>query len=169
MPAIATASTATQFRIPGVHDGRTADDFFACWRLLRSQHSRSCWASTIWCSSRSSPSRLPPEKRAMARQTRSGARRGGADHLVVCCVVGHDTRRVEGLITVGEWDLSVRDLILIAGGLFLLAKATWEIHNSLEGELHHPDASGTTEATSASPASSARFCCSTSCSRSTRC
>jgi predicted tellurium resistance membrane protein TerC len=32
--------------------------------------------------------------------------------------------------------LSVRDLILIAGGLFLLAKATWEIHHSLEGEAH---------------------------------
>jgi predicted tellurium resistance membrane protein TerC len=36
------------------------------------------------------------------------------------------------------WELSVRDLILIAGGLFLLAKATWEIHATLEG--HHHDA-----------------------------
>jgi predicted tellurium resistance membrane protein TerC len=31
-------------------------------------------------------------------------------------------------------DFSARDLILIAGGLFLLAKATLEIHASLEGE-----------------------------------
>ena len=30
-------------------------------------------------------------------------------------------------------DISGRDIILIAGGLFLLAKATHEIHNSLEG------------------------------------
>jgi predicted tellurium resistance membrane protein TerC len=37
--------------------------------------------------------------------------------------------------------LSVRDLILLAGGLFLLAKATWEIHHSLEGEAHHADSS----------------------------
>jgi hypothetical protein len=27
-------------------------------------------------------------------------------------------------------------LILLFGGLFLLAKATWEIHGSLEGEEH---------------------------------
>jgi len=33
-----------------------------------------------------------------------------------------------------------RDLILLLGGLFLVAKATWEIHDKLEGETH--DASG---------------------------
>jgi predicted tellurium resistance membrane protein TerC len=32
--------------------------------------------------------------------------------------------------------LSGRDLILIGGGLFLLGKATFEIHGSLEGEQH---------------------------------
>jgi len=31
-------------------------------------------------------------------------------------------------------DFSLRDIVLIAGGLFLLAKSTMEIHNSLEGE-----------------------------------
>jgi len=38
--------------------------------------------------------------------------------------------------------ISGRDLILIGGGLFLLAKATHEIHNSLEGvgEAHQPGA-----------------------------
>ncbi len=34
-------------------------------------------------------------------------------------------------------DLAGRDLILIAGGLFLLAKSTREIHDRLEGEEHH--------------------------------
>jgi predicted tellurium resistance membrane protein TerC len=34
---------------------------------------------------------------------------------------------------------SVRDLILIAGGMFLLAKATWEIHHTLEGAIHHSE------------------------------
>ncbi|HEU4768600.1 MAG TPA: hypothetical protein VFS77_14555, partial [Pyrinomonadaceae bacterium] len=34
-------------------------------------------------------------------------------------------------------EVSGRDLILIGGGLFLLAKATYEIHDSLEGEQGH--------------------------------
>ena len=33
--------------------------------------------------------------------------------------------------------ISGRDIILIGGGLFLLGKATHEIHNSLEGETGH--------------------------------
>jgi predicted tellurium resistance membrane protein TerC len=33
--------------------------------------------------------------------------------------------------------LSGRDLILIAGGLFLMAKSVLEIHASLEGQQHH--------------------------------
>jgi predicted tellurium resistance membrane protein TerC len=37
-------------------------------------------------------------------------------------------------------DFSGRDLILIAGGLFLLAKSTLEIHEKLEGEEHHHSA-----------------------------
>ncbi len=35
-------------------------------------------------------------------------------------------------------DISGRDLILIGGGLFLLGKATFEIHDRLEGEEHLP-------------------------------
>jgi len=38
--------------------------------------------------------------------------------------------------------ISGRDLILFAGGLFLLAKSTMEIHTSLEGEEHHREAKG---------------------------
>ncbi|MGH8185491.1 MAG: TerC family protein, partial [Steroidobacteraceae bacterium] len=41
------------------------------------------------------------------------------------------------LFTIGSFGVSGRDLILIAGGLFLLAKSTMEIHNSLEGEGEH--------------------------------
>ncbi|HUF06141.1 MAG TPA: TerC family protein, partial [Candidatus Binatia bacterium] len=40
------------------------------------------------------------------------------------------------LFTVFEFDLSGRDLILLGGGLFLLGKATFEIHERLEGEEH---------------------------------
>ncbi len=41
------------------------------------------------------------------------------------------------LFTILGQELSGRDLILIGGGLFLLAKATVEIHETLEGEKAH--------------------------------
>jgi predicted tellurium resistance membrane protein TerC len=40
------------------------------------------------------------------------------------------------LFTVWDHEFSGRDLILLFGGLFLLAKATWEIHDKLEGGTH---------------------------------
>ena len=40
------------------------------------------------------------------------------------------------LFTIPWVELSGRDIILIAGGLFLLAKATHEIHSSMEGDGH---------------------------------
>jgi predicted tellurium resistance membrane protein TerC len=46
-------------------------------------------------------------------------------------------RLTKPLFTVVGTDISGRDLILIAGGLFLLAKATLEIHDKLEGEEGH--------------------------------
>jgi predicted tellurium resistance membrane protein TerC len=44
------------------------------------------------------------------------------------------------LFSVAGQDVSGRDLILIGGGLFLLAKATLEIHERLEGEEHQREA-----------------------------
>ena len=38
------------------------------------------------------------------------------------------------LFTAFGFDASVRDIILFAGGLFLLAKSTTEIHSKIEGE-----------------------------------
>jgi predicted tellurium resistance membrane protein TerC len=43
------------------------------------------------------------------------------------------TRLVRPLFHVGEQDVSGRDLILLAGGLFLLTKSVLEIHHTLEG------------------------------------
>ncbi|MDP2366528.1 MAG: TerC family protein, partial [Ignavibacteria bacterium] len=43
----------------------------------------------------------------------------------------------EPFFTVFEIGISGRDLILILGGLFLLAKSTIEIHSKLEGEEEH--------------------------------
>ena len=44
------------------------------------------------------------------------------------------------LFTIFNQDISGRDLILILGGLFLLGKATFEIHENLEGEEGHASA-----------------------------
>ena len=44
------------------------------------------------------------------------------------------------LFTVSEHTISGRDLILMIGGLFLLAKATHEIHQRMEGEEGHRSA-----------------------------
>ena len=41
------------------------------------------------------------------------------------------------LFTIFHYDISGRDLILLIGGLFLIAKSTHEIHGSLEGEEGH--------------------------------
>lgn len=48
-----------------------------------------------------------------------------------------------GLFTVLQHEVSGRDLILLGGGLFLLAKSTREIHHSLEGNGHAKQQSGT--------------------------
>jgi predicted tellurium resistance membrane protein TerC len=44
------------------------------------------------------------------------------------------------LFSVFKQEISGRDLILLLGGLFLLAKATFEIHENLEGEYGHASA-----------------------------
>ena len=53
--------------------------------------------------------------------------------LILSWIVG----LVAPLFSVLGRDISGRDLILIAGGLFLIYKATGEIHQSLEGEEGH--------------------------------
>ncbi|MGH7615308.1 MAG: TerC family protein [Gemmatimonadales bacterium] len=45
-------------------------------------------------------------------------------------------RLTQPLFTILSQEISGRDLILIAGGLFLIAKSTHEIHEKLEGEQH---------------------------------
>lgn len=40
----------------------------------------------------------------------------------------------EPVLTVGDFELSWRDIILFAGGIFLLVKSTLEIHHKVEGQ-----------------------------------
>lgn len=49
------------------------------------------------------------------------------------------TRLTAPLFNVFSQEISGRDLILIIGGLFLLGKSTFEIHERLEGEEGHAD------------------------------
>ncbi len=55
-------------------------------------------------------------------------------------------RLTEPFFSILGHDVSGRDIILIVGGLFLLAKSTMEIHDKLEGEEHHAS-EGTSGAT----------------------
>lgn len=75
--------------------------------------------------------RLPAEQRDRARRLGLGVamvtRLGLLFSLV--WVIG----LTQPLLTVLGQEISGRDLVLIGGGLFLLAKSTHEIHNSLEG------------------------------------
>ncbi len=49
-------------------------------------------------------------------------------------------RLTDPLVTLLGFDLAGRDLILFGGGLFLIAKSTYEIHERLEGEEGHTSA-----------------------------
>ena len=45
------------------------------------------------------------------------------------------------VLTLGSFNLSVRDIILLVGGVFLLFKATTELHERLEGKPEHTNQS----------------------------
>lgn len=79
--------------------------------------------------------KLPPEQRAKARYIGLGLALGIRILLLLSLswVIG----LVEPLFTVWGKGFSGKDLVLLIGGLFLIAKSTHEIHGSLEGEEGH--------------------------------
>ena len=109
--------------------------------------------------------RLPAEQRDRARTIGLGLAMGMRILLLlsISWIVG----LTEPVFTIGENGFSVRDLILIGGGLFLIWKATTEIHEALEGDegTHRRRRQGRDDGV----ACCSRSCCSTSCSRWTRC
>ena len=76
--------------------------------------------------------KLPREKRELAR--RIGLFMAMFMRIGLLLVLAWIVGLVAPLFTVLGQEISGRDLILIAGGLFLVWKATNEIHGSLEGE-----------------------------------
>jgi predicted tellurium resistance membrane protein TerC len=87
-------------------------------------------------------SRLAPEQRPLARKIGLGLAciTRIALLLVLSFLAGLDDEKL-GLFELADQVISLRDLILIGGGLFLLVKAVMEIHNELEG-FASPNAEG---------------------------
>jgi predicted tellurium resistance membrane protein TerC len=75
--------------------------------------------------------KLPREQQARARFTGVGLALGARIALLlgVSWLIGLD----KPVLTLGTYELSYRDLILMAGGLFLIGKSVSELHGKLEG------------------------------------
>ena len=82
-------------------------------------------------------SRLPPQRARRARQI--GLALALVFRLLLLSLLTWLIGLTEPLLRLGGIDFSWRDIILIGGGLFLIAKATHEIHSEVEGEEDNAD------------------------------
>jgi len=80
--------------------------------------------------------KLPPEQRARAR--RLGLGLAMLMRIALLFAISWVMGLTQPLFTVLEHSISGRDLILLGGGLFLIGKSTFEIHERLEGPPHGP-------------------------------
>lgn len=79
--------------------------------------------------------KLPVEQQARARQVGLGL--ALISRLLLLFSLAWIAGLTEPLFTLFGWEVSGRDLILVGGGIFLLAKSTREIHDKLEGQVGH--------------------------------
>ena len=77
-------------------------------------------------------SRLPPDRRPWARKF--GLALACLTRIALLVSLAFLARMQHDLFTLFGNAISVRDLVLIGGGLFLLVKGTMEIHDAMEGE-----------------------------------
>lgn len=82
--------------------------------------------------------KLPREQQDFARKL--GLALAAGMRLLLLFSLAWIMQLTAPLFTVMGQGISVRDLILIGGGLFLLAKSTLEIHDRLEGDEGHTSA-----------------------------
>ena len=75
--------------------------------------------------------RLPEDQRALAR--RMGLGLAMIARLALLFSISWVMGLTDPWVTILAQEISGRDVILIGGGLFLMAKATYEVHDSLEG------------------------------------
>jgi predicted tellurium resistance membrane protein TerC len=79
--------------------------------------------------------KLPGEDKKKARQI--GLALAMITRILLLLSLSWLISLTEPLFTVFSFEFSGRDLILLIGGLFLLGKATYEIHDRLEGKEGH--------------------------------
>lgn len=79
--------------------------------------------------------KLPKEQQAKAR--RVGLALALITRILLLCGIAWMAKLTAPLFHVFSHGVSGRDLILLLGGLFLIGKATYEIHDKLEGEDAH--------------------------------
>ncbi len=79
--------------------------------------------------------KLPPEQRKKGRL--HGLSLAMITRILLLFSISLIVKLKNPFFTLFETGLSGRDLILILGGLFLIAKSTMEIHSKLEGEEEH--------------------------------
>jgi predicted tellurium resistance membrane protein TerC len=77
-------------------------------------------------------SKLPVEQQDKARKT--GLLAAGGMRVLLLLAVGWIITLKKELFAIGSVGFSGKELILLAGGLFLIYKATKEIHHKLEGD-----------------------------------
>src|SRR5688572_20947350 len=82
--------------------------------------------------------KLPPDQQPRAR--RIGLLGAMVTRVLLLFSLAWIIRLTAPWFTVFGHEISGRDLILIGGGLFLLGKSTYEIHDKLEGEEGHGSA-----------------------------
>ncbi|MFZ2322784.1 MAG: TerC family protein [Ignavibacteriaceae bacterium] len=79
--------------------------------------------------------KLPEDQQKKGRLT--GLSLAMVTRILLLFSISLIVKLTEPFFTVFNLGISVRDLILLLGGLFLLAKSTMEIHSKLEGEEEH--------------------------------
>ncbi len=78
--------------------------------------------------------KLPLEKRKKTRTT--GLLFALVFRIILLSFIIYIIKLTNPLFTVGSFSLSIRDLILLLGGIFLIAKSVTEIHGKVEGDEH---------------------------------
>lgn len=79
--------------------------------------------------------KLPKEQQGKARQTGLGL--ALITRLLLLAGIAWIAKLTTPLVHIAGFSISGRDLILLSGGLFLIAKSTFEIHEKLEGADDH--------------------------------